>query len=189
MKIDKLVLASHNKKKAAELQSLLEPLGITILSADEAGVPDVEETGTTFVDNANLKSVSACKHSGLPALADDSGLCVDALNGEPGVYTKRYCEDYSRLLNEIKNVPFGQRGAQFKCVLSLALPNEEPMTFEGSVDGFILTEPRGQQGFAYDPVFLPEGEQLSFGEMLPEQKNTISHRYRALQKLYSYLEQ
>lgn len=182
-----ILLATHNPKKVEELKKLLEPIGFEVLSADDISFPETEETGKTFTENALLKATDAASHTGLLTLSDDSGLCVDALDGNPGIFTARY-GGYEKLLDEMKDIPFGRRTATFKCVLALATPEGKTETFEGVVNGFILTEPRGLHGFAYDPVFLPEGEQFSFAEMLPEQKNAISHRYKALQELKKHLE-
>jgi len=184
--LKKLVIASHNKKKTEEIVKILKDYNIEAVTIDEIELPDVEETGTTFEENALLKAHSAANATGLPSLADDSGLCVDALDGRPGVYSARY-GDHTKLLEEMSNIPFGRRTAKFVSVLALVIPNEGVHTFEGEVKGFILTEPKGTFGFGYDPVFLPEGEQVCFAEMLPEQKALISHRGRAINKFISHI--
>lgn len=185
--LNKLLLASKNEKKAKELKEILEPYGIQLITASDVDIPDVEETGATFKENAILKAESGALYSGIPTLSDDSGLCVDALDGRPGVYSARY-GGYEKLLDEMKDVEFAKRGAHFTCSLALKIPGKDIQVFEGTIQGFILTHPRGKKGFGYDPVFLPEGETLSFAEMLSDRKNSISHRGRALKDFISYLQ-
>ena len=184
--ISKILLASKNVKKTEELRRILTGYGVEVLDMNDVDFPDVEETGATFAENARLKAEAGAEHTGLAVLADDSGLCVDALNGGPGVYTKRY-GDYKKLLSEMKSIPFGKRTAHFNCTLAFKKPGQETQLFEGTVEGFILPEARGEGGFGYDPVFLPEGEQRSFAEMPAHQKGEISHRGRALRKFINFL--
>ncbi len=183
--MQELVLATHNDGKITELKEQLAPLGITVLTHHDVDLPEVAETGQTFIENATLKAEAIAAHTGKPALADDSGLCVDALNGEPGVDTANY-GGYEKLLTKLKDTAFGARGARFVCVLALAEPNAKTQFFDGYVDGFILNEARGEGGFGYDPVFLPTGGTHSFAED-PEQKKTLSHRSRAIAKLVEAL--
>lgn len=195
MKIEKIVFASHNAGKIAEIKMMLKPLGIEVLSAEDLKLPDVEETGTTFAENSLLKSKSLAEFTGLPCLADDSGLCVDALGGAPGVYSARYApnRDFSlgmeKLLNEMANSGNSSRKAHFSCVISLAFPDGSYKLFEGRVEGQIAKQKMlGEQGFGYDPLFIPDGYDCSFAQMSHEDKNKISHRGRAMQLLKNYLE-
>ena len=182
-----LVLASHNKGKIKNLQELLMPFGITLKSALDLELPEVVEDRDTFTGNATKKALSAVEATGLPALADDSGLCVDALGGGPGVFTARY-GDYNRLLDELVETPEGYRDAHFICVLALALPGQkEVKTFKGRISGRIHTEASGTGGFGYDPVFIPTGHDKTFAQLPASVKNTISHRARALKALLKYL--
>ena len=180
----KLVLASHNHGKIDELSQLLKPYGVKILSARDLELPDVEETGKTFAENAALKAETLSKYTGLPCLADDSGLCVDALDGRPGVYSARYAPDndarINKLLQELHASGNKDRSAHFSCVLALKIPQQKTKFFEGRVDGQIIEERRGNQGFGFDPVFVPEGYDCTFAEMTKEEKAKISHRGRAL---------
>ena len=185
--INKILLASHNKGKIAQLHAMLNPLGFEVVSADEVNLPETVEDQTTFKGNAEKKAYEAFLATGIPALADDSGLCVDALDGKPGVFTARYSRTYERLLTEIAHVPSEQRQAHFICVLALVLPNQPTIFFEGRMDGTITQEPRGQSGFGYDPVFVPESHTKTFAEMPDEDRNVLSHRGRAFQQLYTYL--
>ena len=192
-KIDKLVIASHNKGKISEIREMLAPLNIDVYSAGDLDLPDVEETGTTFEENSRLKAVSLAKISGLPCLADDSGLCVNALNGRPGVYSARYAPDrdfdkgMDLLLQEIAESASTDRGAYFACVMSLAMPDGECVVFEGKVEGQITTAKSGNGGFGYDPVFMPNGYNKTFGHFSAEEKALVSHRGRAFAKLMEYL--
>lgn len=191
MKITKLVVASHNAGKIAEIKTLLAPLKIEVQSAADLRLGDVEETGTTFEENAKLKAETLCMMCGLPCLADDSGLCVDALNGRPGVYSARYApnrdfnEGMKMLLKEMAESDKKTRKAHFSCCMALAIPNEKTMIFEGRVDGNISETPSGNGGFGYDPIFVPEGFDKTFAELGDDIKNQMSHRSRALEKLIS----
>ncbi len=189
MKITKLVVASHNDGKVAEIKTLLEPLHIEVLSAKELRLGDVEETGKTFEENAKLKANALSLMCGLPCLADDSGLCVDALDGRPGVYSARYAPNrdfktgMEMLLKEMSESKSKDRKAHFCCCLALACPNEKVKIFEGKVEGKIAEEPKGEKGFGYDPIFIPEGYEQTFAELGDDVKNQISHRRLALEKL------
>lgn len=194
MKIKEFVFASHNAGKIAEVSEMLAPLGIKVKSAADMDLPDVEETGTTFAENSLLKSQTIAKATGLPCIADDSGLCVDALNGAPGVYSARYApnRDFDKgmdiLLFEMEKSGNPSRKAHFACVVSLAYPNGEYHLFEGRVDGQISREKmRGEGGFGYDPLFIPDGYSCSFAQMSHDDKNKISHRGRAMQKFKEYI--
>lgn len=188
----RLVLASHNAGKLKEMQAMLADLPLQILSAAEAGVGDVPETGLTFVENALIKARAACQASGLPALADDSGLIVDALGGAPGLYSARYAgsptddaANNAKLLHDLRDVPAEQRTARFLAVIVLLrhASDPQPLVCEGSWEGTILEAPRGSNGFGYNPVFLDPRHGLTAAEMEPALKNTLSHRAMALQQL------
>jgi XTP/dITP diphosphohydrolase len=189
----KLVIASHNEGKVREIRALLEPYGMEVVSAKELDLPEPEETGTTFVANAELKARSAADLSGLVALADDSGLCVDALAGEPGVYTANWAEtpdgrDWMLAMSKVEQAlaaiePEAGRDAHFVCTLALAWPDGHVQWFEGRVDGTLVWPPRGTRGFGYDPMFVPLGQEETFGEMDPDAKHAISHRADAFAKL------
>lgn len=198
-----IVLASRNKKKVLELKNIIEACGFTGREADvNIHIPDefpgcgeVEEDGATFEANAIKKAVYVFECSGMTAVADDSGLEVDALDGAPGVYSARYAGEVSddwanleKLLREMKDVPEARRGARFVCCIALA-DRSGIKTFMGRVEGRIGTEPRGQKGFGYDPVFFPEGHDRTFGEMSDEEKASMSHRGRALRSLQDYLKE
>jgi len=197
--MEKLVIATHNPGKLREIQELLAPLGIDCVGAAELGLPEPEEIGNTFIDNADLKAREAADLSGLPALADDSGLAVDALHGLPGIFSARWAEDadgnrdFSRAMERVwREVeaagPEAGRDAHFACALSLAWPDDgQVKSFEGRVDGTLTWPPRGQQGFGYDPMFLPAGYDQTFGEIDPEIKHRISHRANAFRRLVSAL--
>jgi XTP/dITP diphosphohydrolase len=185
----RLVVASHNTGKVREISDLIAPWNLHAVSAGELNLPEPEETETTFVGNALLKARAAAKGSGLPALADDSGLCVEALGGDPGVYSARWAgpdKDFSRAMEEVHRrlqaVPGASTAAWFVCVLALAWPDGEEIAFEGRVDGNIVWPARGTKGFGYDPMFVPTGHQLTFGEMDPSDKHEMSHRARAFAK-------
>ena len=188
MKLTKLVVPSHNDGKVAEIKALLAPLHIEVQSAKELRLGDGAETGKTFEENAKIKANALSLMCGLPCLADDSGLCIDALDGRPGVYSARYAPDrdfkqgMEMLLKEISESGKESRKAHFSCCMALACPNEKVKLFEGRVDGEIAEEPRGDKGFGYDPIFIPEGYQQTFAELGDEVKNQISHRRRALEK-------
>ena len=180
----KLVLASHNQGKIDDLSQMLKPYGVKILSAKDLELPDVEETGTTFAENAALKAETLSEYTGLPCLADDSGLCVDALDGRPGVYSARYAPDtdarINKLLQELQGSGKKDWSAHFSCVLALKIPRQKTKFFEGRVNGKIIKERRGNQGFGFDPIFVPDGYDRTFAEMSKEEKAKISHRGRAL---------
>jgi XTP/dITP diphosphohydrolase len=189
----KLVIASHNEGKVREIGALLAPYGIETVSAGSLGIPEPEETGTTFVANAELKARYSADLSGLVALADDSGLCVDALNGDPGVYTANWAEtpngrDWDMAMQKVEDAlrakgPEAGRDAHFVCVLSLCWPDGHVESFEGRVEGSLVWPPRGTRGFGYDPVFMPNGHDTSFAELAPDVKHAISHRADAFRKL------
>ncbi len=190
----KLVIASHNAGKVREITALLAPFGMTPVSAAALDLPEPEETGTTFAANALLKAVSSCDLSGLPALADDSGLCVEALGGEPGVYTANWAEtdagprDWMMAMQKVEDrlQAMGadiSRRAHFVCTLALRWPDGSDALFEGRVDGTLVWPPRGERGFGYDPMFVADGHEQTFGEMDPALKHAISHRADAFAKL------
>lgn len=186
----KFVLASHNPKKLTELQRILAPLDIEICLAD---LPEVEETGTTFAENAFLKADSACKATGLPAVSDDSGLTVDALDGRPGVYSARYAGENAtdedrvqKLLDELQDVPDEKRTAHFVSAICVVYPNGERIDVQGECHGFIAHSPRGKGGFGYDPIFLVGKK--TYAELTPSEKDAISHRGNALHALVEKLE-
>ena len=195
---EKFVLATHNPGKLAEMKAILSGLGVEVVSPAEAGVEvDVEETGTTFAENAMLKAKAICAAAGLPAIADDSGLCVDALNGGPGVYSARYggeeLDDRGRYMLLLECMR-GQttRAAHFSCAVACAFPNGDTLTAEGRCDGAIAFAPMGDGGFGYDPVFLVPEKGKTFGQLSAEEKSAISHRGKALaafaEKLGTYLQ-
>ncbi|MBB4659890.1 RdgB/HAM1 family non-canonical purine NTP pyrophosphatase [Parvularcula dongshanensis] len=181
---DRLVLASHNRGKLAELRALLDPLGISVLSAADAGLEAPDETGETFEENAALKARAAVEATGQPALADDSGLSVDALGGAPGVYSARWAApdgDHSPAIARVERELGEQDGtARFVCVLALAWPDGHVETARGECHGRLVFPPRGEGGFGYDPIFVPEGAERTFGEMGPDQKRAFSHRSHAM---------
>ena len=190
----KLVFATRNIGKLEEARRILGS-GVTIFGAAEMRLPEVEETGDTFEQNARLKALAAVARTGLPSLGDDSGLQVDALHGRPGVRSARYggpgLDDAGRrklLLQELDAVPDGERGAVFVCVLVLALPEGREVVARGACRGAILHEERGDGGFGYDRLFLPDGQSGTFGELAADVKNTISHRAKALALLRTELE-
>jgi XTP/dITP diphosphohydrolase len=190
----RLVVATYNAGKLQEFRQLLANLGMKLVSCAELTppVPDVKETGTTFAENALLKAQAVTNQTGEVALADDSGFVVDYLNGAPGVYSKRFVPgsdaDRNRaVLTKLSGVPVTQRGAAFVAVLCLTQPGQEPVYFEGRVTGTVAESPRGEHGFGYDPIFIPEGYTQTFSELGADVKNTISHRARAIEKLREYL--
>jgi XTP/dITP diphosphohydrolase len=195
----KLVIATHNSGKLREIRDLMLPFGIECVGAAELDLPEPEETGTTFVDNADLKARQAADLSGLPALADDSGLAVDALGGRPGIHSARWAEDVAgnrdwnramqRVRDEVEAIgPDASHDAHFVCALALAWPDDgQAESFEGKVHGTLVWPPRGDQGFGYDPMFVPAGYDLTFGEMEPSQKHSISHRAAAFEKLVAWV--
>lgn len=190
----KFIIATNNAKKLKELERILKPLGINAVSAKEAGIvlDDVEETGTTFAENAFIKANAAFQKTGMPAVADDSGLCVDALNGRPGVFSARYAgenatdeEKYLKLLDEMKNVEDIDRTAHFKSAICCILTDGSKIEVEGTCEGKIAFEPSGDGGFGYDPVFL-YGDK-SYAQLTSEEKDAVSHRGKALRKLQTEL--
>lgn len=187
---DRLVLASHNAGKVREIADLLGPFGVTIVSAAELGLPEPEETGQTFVANAELKARAASLMTQLPALSDDSGLVVPALDGAPGVLSARWAgpdKDFGSAMERVRTrlAVIGDAGSRafFACALSLAWPDGHIETFEGFVHGRLVFPPRGTQGFGYDPIFVADGRHLTFGEMDPAEKHRISHRADAFRQL------
>jgi XTP/dITP diphosphohydrolase len=195
----KLVIASHNPGKVAEIAELLRPLRLEAISAGELRLPEPDETGSTFAENALIKAKAAASSSGLPALADDSGLEVLTLDREPGVYSARWAgpaKDFSRAMRNVEEklaargaFEPAQRRAEFVCVLSLCLPDpSRHHEFEGRVSGRLVWPPRGHKGFGYDPMFQPDGHEVTFGEMEPDQKHAMSHRARAFRRLLEFLQ-
>ena len=194
----RVVLASKNKHKLVEISKITEKFGFDLVLQSELGVDiDVEETGTTFEENSYLKAEAVMKATGLPALADDSGIAVDALNGEPGIYSARYgfdesLDDWGRLQLLLKNtehVPDGQRQAQFVCVITMVTPEGQTIQARGEIHGELLREPRGENGFGYDPIFYYPPAGMSTAEMAPEDKNAVSHRGNALKVFYEKLKE
>ena len=194
----KVVLASKNKHKLIEISKITEKFDIELVMESDLGVDiDVEETGTTFDENSFLKANAVMQATGLPALADDSGISVDALNGEPGVYSARYgfdesLDDWGRLQLLLKNteqVPDGQRQAQFVCVITLVMPDGQTIQARGEVHGELLRAPAGEGGFGYDPIFYYPPYGKSLAEVTPEEKNQVSHRAKALQAFYQKLKE
>jgi XTP/dITP diphosphohydrolase len=187
---DELVIASHNKGKVREIEELLSPFGIRSRGALELGLPEPEETGATFSDNAALKARAAANASGLPALADDSGLSVEALGGKPGIHSARWAgpgRDFTaamaRVERELRERDRLDSRAKFTCVLALANPAGEMELFEGEVHGRLVFPPRGDKGFGYDPIFVADGMEKTFGEIEPPTKHGMSHRARAFERL------
>lgn len=193
-----LVIATHNPGKLKEIGALLAPYGVTCLSAGSLGLPEPAETGTSFVDNALLKARAAAEGAGLVALADDSGLSVDALDGRPGVYTADWAErqwfegkpgrDWHMAMGKVEGMlqalgSDAPRACAFHCVLAIAWPDGDSAVYEGRVAGTLTWPPRGDLGFGYDPVFVPEGRSATFAEIDPEEKHRISHRADAFAKL------
>lgn len=191
-RIKKLVLATHNPDKVREFEDMLAPFGIEIVPAAYYGLAEPEETGMTFSENAVLKAMTAAQNSNLPALADDSGLCVNAMGGDPGVFSARWAgpdKDFKRAMEKIHEriAQNPDRGAYFMCVLALAWPNGECEIYDGRVDGRLVWPPMGDGGFGYDPMFMPEDYNRTFGEMSATEKKKISHRSRAVAKLVAAL--
>ena len=194
---EKLVIATHNSGKLREIQALMQPYGIAVVTAGDLDLPEPEETGLSFTANAEIKAVTAAKASGLPALADDSGLAVSALDGAPGIYSARWAgpqKDFRLAMGKVQNEleqaarrGNGDRSAAFVCSLCLALPDGTVRFFEGRVEGNIVWPLRGEGGFGYDPVFQPEGENKTFGEMSAEDKHSMSHRGRAFEQMVQKL--
>jgi len=188
---ERLVIASHNPGKVAEIEELLRPYGVAAIGAGALGLPEPEETGASFEANAALKARAAAAASGLPALADDSGLVVPALGSAPGIYSARWAgptKDFRIAMERVhRELGDKSRQAHFVAVLALAWPPNqhggESATFRGEVHGQLTWPPRGERGFGYDPIFVPDGHTMTFGEMAPEDKHHISHRARAFAKL------
>jgi XTP/dITP diphosphohydrolase len=191
----RLVVATHNPGKVVEINDLLRPHGIDAVSAGELGLPEPEETGSTYAENAVLKARAAADASGLTALADDSGLSVDALGGDPGIYSARWAgptKDFSIAMRKVEAAVAAtgssNRRATFICVLAWAEPAKDGSggdveIYEGRVEGTLVFPPRGTRGFGYDPIFIADGETITFGEMDPVKKHAMSHRARAFEKL------
>jgi XTP/dITP diphosphohydrolase len=193
-----LVIATHNAGKLKEIAALLAPYGVNCISAGSLGLPEPPETGKTFVENALIKARAAAESSGLPALADDSGLCVAALDGAPGIYTADWAErqwfeglpgrDWYMAMGKVEGLlcekgPDVDRSCWFACVLTIAWPDGECAVYEGRADGSCTWPPRGTMGFGYDPIFVPNGRFETFAELDPEEKHRISHRANAFAKL------
>ena len=190
----KLLLATRNKGKVIEFRRILEAIApgeIELISLDSfPTLGDVEETGESFEENALLKATQMCRESGLAAVADDSGICIDALGGAPGIYSARWAAVHgkeqannAKVLSQLRDVPASARGAHFTCVAALALPDGRNHTEEGRFQGEILFSPMGENGFGYDPIFKPSGFEISSAQMSPEQKDSLSHRGKALRAL------
>jgi XTP/dITP diphosphohydrolase len=185
-----LVVASHNQGKVREIKALLGPHGILPISAGSLGLPEPEETGLTFAANAQIKAHASAKGSGHAALADDSGLCIDALDGAPGIYSARWAgptKDFriamNRIHDELRHKGLTASAAKFVCALCIAMPGGEAQTFEGEVHGRLTFPPRGDHGFGYDPIFIADGMEQTFAEIDPAQKHAMSHRAKAFEKL------
>jgi len=194
----RVVLASKNPHKLVEISKITEKFGFELVLQSELGVDiDVEETGTTFEENSLLKAEAVMKATGLPALADDSGIAVDALNGEPGIYSARYgfdesLDDWGRLLLLLKNtehIPDGQRQAQFVCVISFVTPDGKVIQARGEIHGELTREPAGDNGFGYDPIFFYPPLGKTTAELSPEEKNQVSHRANALKLFYEKMKE
>ena len=207
----RIVIASHNQGKVREIAELLGPYGVEPVSAAELGLPEPDEIGATFIDNADLKARAAADLTGLPALADDSGLCVEALGDRPGIFSARWAlagdprvppeggpgevegeRDFGLAMRRVQESleaagPDASRNAHFVCALALCWPDGHSEWFEGRVDGMLVWPPRGDRGFGYDPMFVPAGRDLTFGEMDPAEKHSISHRADAFRKLVDAL--
>lgn len=189
-----IVLATHNAHKLQEARAILSPLGFEVLGADECQLPDVVETGETFLENAQLKAIAGVKELGIPVLADDSGICIDGLNGAPGVYSARFAtkhggypavfETINKMLGDNPN-----RNAHYTCAMVLALSETEVYSFTGHMYGSLAHFPSGTGGFGYDPIFIPEGMETTLGHIPAEIKNKLSHRAKALQQVYDFLKE
>jgi XTP/dITP diphosphohydrolase len=185
---ERLVIATHNRGKLAEIADLMAPLGVAVVGAAPLGLPEPEETGASFEANAALKALAAARASALPALADDSGLAVTALDGAPGIHSARWAgaeRDFGCAMALVEERLRGKsdRSARFIAVLALAWPDGHVETVRGEVAGGLVFPPRGRQGFGYDPIFVPAGERETFGEMAPAKKHAMSHRAVAFRKL------
>lgn len=190
----RLVAATHNKGKVSELTDLFAPLGFEVVSAIELDLPEPEETEATFAGNAILKARAAAEATGAPALSDDSGLSVTALGGAPGIYSARWAgepRDFGKAMEkvqrELDDIGSTDRSAKFVCALAIVWPDGHAEVFEGEVHGELTWPPRGDKGFGYDPVFVADGESITFGEMEPALKHAMSHRARAVEKLKAAL--
>ena len=192
----KIVLASNNAGKVREINQLLSGLDLQVVPQSEFDIPDADETGLTFVENAIIKARQAAELSGLPAIADDSGLEVDALQGAPGIYSARYAgtgasdaDNLQKLLQELKDIPQAQRTARFQCLMVYMRHAKDPtpLICQGTWEGVITFEPKGDNGFGYDPVFYVPDQHCTSAQLAPEQKNRLSHRGQALQKLIAKL--
>lgn len=186
----RIVVASHNKGKVREIADLLRPYDIEPVSAGELDLPEPEETESTFTGNALLKAQAAAQAAGMPALADDSGYAVAALNGDPGIYSARWAgpeRDFGLAMRKVEDAlrasGSDDRSARFICALALVWPDGEEVVFEGSVSGIQVWPPRGDRGFGYDPIFVPEGHDITFAEMEPDAKHGLSHRADAFRQL------
>jgi XTP/dITP diphosphohydrolase len=187
---EQLVVASHNPGKIREVEAFLRPFGLAVVAAPALGLDEPEETGATFEENAAIKARAAAAAAQRPVIADDSGLVVDALGGEPGIHSARWAgadKDFAAAMRSIEErleivgaTTPDKRGARFVAVVCLAFPDGGEETFRGEVEGTLVWPPRGDNGFGYDPVFVPEGHNRTFGEMSPADKNALSHRWRAL---------
>ena len=190
----KIIIATHNKHKLAEMSRILSPMGYEVVTDTDLGISlsEVEENGETFLDNARIKSQAGCKESGYPCIADDSGLCVDALGGAPGVFSARYSGVHGdddgnnrKLLAELEGVPAEKRTAHFACAICVSFPDGKEVTATGKCEGYIGYEKKGNNGFGYDPLFMVG--QRSLAEMSAEEKDAISHRGNALKELQKIL--
>lgn len=184
--LTELVIASHNKNKIYEFQNMLKPFNVTVYSASQLNLPDVEETGSTFSQNAQIKAEEIAKLTNKPCLADDSGLCVNALNGAPGVFSARYAPNrdfnlaMTKLLSELSACNTNDWSAYFACVLALKIPHQDIRFYEGRVEGTITPNRQGTNGFGFDPIFIPQGHTRTFAQMSNEEKASLSHRGKAL---------
>lgn len=193
--LDKLVIATGNAKKLKELQNILQPSGITVIPQSEFDVPEAIEDGLSFIENAIIKARNAAQHTGLPAIADDSGLEVDHLNGEPGIYSARYANgqgdaaNNSKLLAALEGVKPEQRTARFQCVIAVVKHHLDPtpLIFKGTWEGQIVTEETGDNGFGYDPLFWVPEQNCTSAQLAAEIKNRLSHRGQAIEKLIQYV--
>ncbi len=190
----KIIIATHNKHKLEEMSRILSPMGYEVVTDRDIGIElsDVEENGETFLDNARIKAEAGCKESGLPCIADDSGLCVDALNGAPGVYSARYSGTHGdddgnnrKLLAELSGVPTEKRTAHFACAICVSFPDGSEVTATGKCEGYIGYEKKGTNGFGYDPLFMVGDRSLA--QMTAQEKDAISHRGNALKELQKIL--
>ncbi len=194
--VERIIIASRNKGKINEFKKLFEKEGVTVLSLDDLDmtIPEIEETGATFHENAKIKAETVASIVNEPVIADDSGLVVDALNGRPGVYSARYAgeptddvKNYEKVLDELEAVEEKNRTARFVAVLALSRPGEETLFFEGKCEGKIAYEPKGEHGFGYDPIFIPDGYDVTMAQLTGDEKNKISHRFHALERLKKWL--